>query len=257
VLLVRNDPFETFGVAPGALAGAGLDLRTVDATVPDAELPDLHDVSGVVMFGGTVNVDQVHAYPSLVRVRSYTAEALERAVPYLGICLGSQILARAAGTEVVPGPVREVGFEPVRPTDAASEDPLLAFLGAEEMVLQWHEDTHVLPEGSTLLVEGDRIPVQAYRLGDLAWGIQFHLEVDAPELDWWLDVADREIDLEAEWGKSAQEIRDETAIHIEAQQRRGREIFRRFAAVIEGSDHARRGATRARGGGRSGSDLHG
>jgi GMP synthase (glutamine-hydrolysing) len=231
VLLVRNDRYESFGVAPGAFAWAGLDLRTANATDAEVRLPDLGEVSGVVTFGGTVNVDQVHDHPHLAEVRAYTREAVDRGVPYLGICLGSQILARALGVEVVRGPFREVGFEPVRPTPDAKDDPLLSFLGEQEMVLQWHEDTHELPEGATLLATGDRIPVQAYRLGDLAWGVQFHLEVDATELGWWLEVADGQVDLPAVWGKSADQIRSESALHIAAQEARGREIFRRFADV--------------------------
>ena len=231
VLLVRNDRYESFGVAPGALARAGVDLLTVDATSPGASLPPLEDVAGVVTFGGTMNVDQVHEYPYLSGVIAYTSEAIERGVPYLGICLGSQILARASGVDVVQGPIREVGFEAVRPTPEASQDPLVSFLDDHEMVLQWHEDTHELPAGATLLIEGDRIPVQGYRIGDRAWGIQFHLEVDMWELDWWLDVSDTQVDLKARWGKSSAEIRAESGLHMIGQQKRGREIFRRFADV--------------------------
>lgn len=232
VLLVRNDRYESFGVAPGAFARAGVDLLTVDATSPGTELPPLGDVAGIVTFGGTMNVDQVHEYPYLARVIAYTSEAIERRVPYLGICLGSQILARASGMDVVQGPVREVGFEPVRPTPEASADPLLSFLGDHEMALQWHEDTHELPAGATLLVTGDRIPVQGYRIGDRAWGIQFHLEVDVWELDWWLEISDSQVDLKARWGKSSDEIRAESELHMIDQQKRGREIFRRFADVV-------------------------
>jgi GMP synthase (glutamine-hydrolysing) len=231
VLLVRNDRYESFGVAPSALAAADVDILTFDATSSGTELPPLEDVSGVVTFGGTVNVDQVHTYPYLARVRSFTAAAVERGTPYLGICLGSQILARASGMDVVKGHVREVGFEPVRLTPAATDDPLLSFLGADEVVFQWHEDTHHLPPGATLLVTSDAIAVQAYRIGDVAWGIQFHLEVDAWELEWWLGVADAEVDIEGVWGKSAEAIRAEAAQHMGRQEERGREIFRRFAEV--------------------------
>lgn len=231
VLLVRNDRFESFGVAPGALTRANVDIRTLDATAPGAEFPPLDDVAGVVTFGGTVNVDQVDEHPHLGRVRDYTRAALDRGVPYLGICLGSQILARALDVPVVKGPVKECGFERVSTIADAKEDALLSFLDSEEMVLQWHEDTHELPRGATLLVTGDRIPVQGYRVSDSAWGIQFHLEVDASELAWWVEVANSEIDLKGTWGKSADQIRAEARSHIARQEERGREIFRRFADV--------------------------
>ncbi len=235
VLLVRNDRYESFGLAPGALVWAGFDIRSVNLTA-DAPLPPLDEVSGVVTFGGTMNVDQVDEHPHLAEVRAYTRAAVDAGVPYLGICLGSQILARACGVEVVRGPVREVGFEIVRPTTDAASDPLLSFLEPEETVLQWHEDTHDLPPGATLLASGDRIPVQAYRIGERAWGIQFHFEVDRTELEWWLDIADAKIDLEGEWGKSAARIRAEADRHIERQHERGREIFRRFAEVVRAAE---------------------
>jgi GMP synthase (glutamine-hydrolysing) len=231
VLLVRNDRSESFGTAAPSLAMAGLDIVTANLPA-GASLPPIDAVSGVVTFGGTVNVDQVENHPFLANVRAYTNQAIDRGVPYLGICLGSQILARSLGVDVAAGQVREVGFELVRPTAKAKEDPLLAFLGTEEMVMQWHEDTHELPEGATLLATSHAIPVQAFRIGDLAWGIQFHLEVDAAELDWWLDIADAAMDVNAVWGKSTARIREEATLHMAAHEERGREIFRRFAEVV-------------------------
>lgn len=234
VLLIRNDRYESFGVAPSALAWAGVDVRTVNAK-DGVELPPLSEVAGVVAFGGTANVDQVHDHPHLGAVREYTRQAVEVGAPFLGICLGSQILARALGLEVRKARVREVGFEPVRPTPEAKDDPLLSLLTDGDMVLQWHEDTHDPPAGAVLLATGDRVPTQAYRVGAAAWGIQFHLEVDRSELGWWLDIADAGLDLEAEWGKSAERIRDEAARYMPAQEERGREIFRRFAEVVKAS----------------------
>jgi GMP synthase (glutamine-hydrolysing) len=229
ILLVRNDPYESFGVALPSLARAGADVLT--ANMPGgAELPPLDGVAGVIMFGGTVNVDETERYPYLDTVRTYTREAIERRVPYLGICLGSQLLARALDVDVVKGP-KEVGFEPVRRLPDAKEDLLLSFLSEDEFAMQWHEDTYELPPGATPLVTGDRVPVQGYRVADVAWGVQFHLEVDGTELDWWLDVADAAIDIRSVWGKSVEEIRSEAVRHMAAQEERGREIFRRFAGV--------------------------
>jgi len=235
VVLVRNDWFESFGVAPGALARGEVEFRSVDMTKPDASLPDLEDVGGVITFGGTVNVDQVEERPQLAVVREYTRQAVERGVPYLGICLGSQILARAVGEPVVKGPVKEVGFEPIRTTDDAATDPLLSVLEPREMVLHWHEDTHGLPQGATLLATADAIPLQAYRVGDSAWGLQFHFEVDAGEFGWWIDTASKEMDLEQVWGKSPETLRAEAARYMGRQEERGKALFRRFAEVVRGA----------------------
>jgi GMP synthase (glutamine-hydrolysing) len=231
VLLVRNDGYETFGVAPGALAWAGCDVRTVNMTREGATLPALEEVAAVVTFGGTANVDQTDRFPYLAAVRAHTLEAVERGVPYLGICLGSQLLARALGKPVARSPVKEVGFEPLRPTAEAKEDRLLSQYTDGDMVFEWHEDTYELPDGATLLATGDRVAVQAYRVGELAWGIQFHQELDATELGWWIDIADGELDLEATWGKDAARLRAESELHMAAHEDRGRELFRRFAEV--------------------------
>lgn len=235
VLLVRNDRVETFGLAISALEAAGVDLRIVDATRPGESLPDLGEVSAVVMFGGTANADEVHEHPFLLHDRELTREAVDRGVPYLGICLGAQILARALDRPVVKAPKREVGFEPVHPTAAASEDPLLSVFGDGDRVFHWHEDTVELPPGATLLATGEDVPLQAYRVGDLAWGIQWHVEIDGAELEMWLDEADALMDLKATWGKSSDEVRVEAKEHLAAHEEKGREVFHRFANVVRGS----------------------
>jgi GMP synthase-like glutamine amidotransferase len=125
-----------------------------------------------------------------------------------------------------------VGFEPIRTTDEAAGDPLLGVLEPQETVLHWHEDTHALPEGATLLATADPIRVQAYRVGDSAWGVQFHLEVDAGEYAWWISTASEQMDLQAVWGKSPEQLRAEAQVHMARQEERGRAIFTRFADVV-------------------------
>ena len=164
--------------------------------------------------------------------RTLTREAVEAGVPYLGVCLGAQILARALDRPVMKAARREVGFQPVHPTEAASDDALLSGFTDGDRVFQWHEDTFDLPEGATLLATDDDVPHQAFRVGDLAWGIQFHFEVDGAELEAWLDEADSLMDLEATWGKSSEDIRLEAKEHMAAHEERGREVFRRFADVV-------------------------
>jgi GMP synthase-like glutamine amidotransferase len=231
VVLVRNDAYESFGVAAPSLAWAGIDLVT--ANLPEgADLPPITEVAGVVMFGGTSNVDQLEAFPHLARSRDYARRALDQGVPFLGICLGCQILARALGRSVPKAAVKECGFEPIRPTAEGKEDRLLSQYTDGDRVLQWHEDTVELAPEATLLATSDAVEVQAFRVGDLAWGIQFHQEVDAAEFGWWVDLADASIDLERVWGKPADRLREEAARDMPAHEERGRELFRRFAEVV-------------------------
>jgi GMP synthase (glutamine-hydrolysing) len=106
------------------------------------------------------------------------------------------------------------------------------------MAFQWHGDAFELPAGAELLATGDQVPNQAFRVGDRAWGTQFHLEVNGAELDFWLHEFAKEGDLGADWGKTEDEVRREAERYIAEHEERGREVFERFtgiAAEAEGS----------------------
>jgi GMP synthase (glutamine-hydrolysing) len=229
VLLIGHDPDETFGVAPGTLEAAGIPYREHRADRPTS-LPALPEISGLVIFGGTMNVDMTDRYPFLGDERALVRTAVDSGVPYLGICLGSQMLARALDHPVYPAGVREIGFNAVHPTSAASGDPLVSVFGDGDMVFHWHEDTFGLPEGATLLATGDLVPMQAFRYGDAAWGIQFHLEVDRAEVGLWLEIAGEDEVLA--WGKTAEQVRQETERYIDGHEARARELFGRFWELV-------------------------
>jgi GMP synthase (glutamine-hydrolysing) len=232
ILLVRNHGSDTFGLAEEALAAAGADLRVLEAIDPDARWPTIDDVGGIVMFGGTLNVDEVDEGPFLKQDRDIAREAVERGVPYLGSCLGAQLLARAMDGSVARAPVKEIGYEPVRPTASAARDRLLSHYADGDMVFHWHQDTPELPKGAELLAVGDRIHTQAFRVGELAWGLQFHFEIDAAEVDAWLDEASAVEDLRTTWGKSPDEVRAEAERFQAEHERKGGEVFRRFAELV-------------------------
>ncbi len=235
ILLVKNDPVETFGLAERSLVEGGAQVRILEAADPDASRPSLDELSGVVMLGGTMNVDEVDDHPFLKENRDLTREAVDRGVPYLGICLGAQILARAMDTPVRRAPVKEVGFEPIRPLATAATDPLLGVWEDGDMVFQWHQDTMDLPPGAEPLATGDRVTVQAFRMGPSAWATQFHFEVDAAEVELWLEEASSFMDLQEVWGKSAHAIRAEATRYMASHEAKGAEMFRRFARIAAGT----------------------
>ena len=232
VLLVRNDNFETFGLARRAFEPTGVPVQVFDAIDPDAPRPSLDAVSGVVMFGSSYNVDDTDRHPFLKEIRDLTREAVGRQMPYLGICLGAQVLARAMDRAAPLAAVREVGFEAVRPTPEAARDRLLSHYADGDRVFQWHQDTFELPAGAELLARGDRVPLQAYRVNDVTWGIQWHLEIDREEVDMWLYAFGKEGDLLADWGKSGDAVRSEADGLMAAHEAKGAETFRRFAEVV-------------------------
>jgi GMP synthase (glutamine-hydrolysing) len=235
LLLVRFDEDDTFGVAPAAVRAAGATVRSWNAKDPTEARPDLDDVDGLAVFGSVYNVEHADEQPFIKETAELMREAVDRRTPVLGVCFGGQLLAWALDAKVGKGPVRELGFEPIHPTPAAVHDPLFSHLADGDMTFQWHMDTFAIPDGAELLAVGDRVRNQAFRYGDLAWGTQFHFEVDDAEIDAWLDAFARQGDLETEWGKSADRVREEKAVHMRPHEDRGREIFARFANLAPGS----------------------
>jgi GMP synthase (glutamine-hydrolysing) len=232
ILFVRCDTLDTGGLAPDAVRAAGADVRLWEIRQPGADRPDLADVDGVVLFGSTYNVEHAEEQPFIKEVRELTLDAVEHETPFLGVCFGAQVLAWALDAEVGKAPAREVGFEPVHPGSEAASDPLLAHYRDGDRVFQWHMDTFERPAGATMLATGDRVRNQAFRVGKHTWGVQWHLEVDRPELEHWLDTFSTEGDLKTEWGKSTDDVRAEADTLLAAHEDKGREVFARFVAVV-------------------------
>lgn len=235
VLCVRNDRDDTLGIAVPALAERGVPVMRLDAFDAEPRWPSLDEISGLVVFGGEMNADEIERYPYLLTQRELIRRAVDAGMPVLGICLGAQMLARAFDARVYRAPVRELGFKPVRITQAGEADPLLGAFHSGDRVFQWHEDTFDLPAGAELLAAGDDVQVQAFRMGRNAWGVQFHFEVDAAGVDAWLRVA--EPSLERVWNRTAEEVREELRLNLDTQQQRSRQLFSAFAGLLESPLH--------------------
>jgi GMP synthase (glutamine-hydrolysing) len=163
-------------------ACGSLEVRTAEPLAGDT-LPDPKEVSGAVVMGGPMNVDEVERYPGLAAEREWLAGAARIELPILGVCLGAQLLARALGAEVRPGERPEIGFSPVEVHDPA--DPVVGHLAPRTPVLHWHGDVFELPAGAQPLASSSLTEHQAFRHGN-AWGLLFHPEADVALLDAWL-----------------------------------------------------------------------
>lgn len=224
---IENEDLAHLGVAQETFQDQGLPVEHVRAWKGE-EPPPLDLVGAVVSLGGEMNVDQVDVYPYLASERAYLAQAVDRDVPVLGICLGGQLLARALGADVVRAPRPELGFVPLRLTSEGRQDPVLSSLSDGDRMFQWHVDAFELPNVAVLLATGDQGGNQAFRAGRRAWGVQFHPEVTAEELDEWLELVEG---VEHTYGRSKDSILEEIGQEIPAHQERARELFRRFADV--------------------------
>ena len=228
VVIVRNEEPDPGGVALEELQAEGFDVRWADAYRGD-DLPDLAEVSGLVVLGGVQHADDFDGHPYLLDEQHMIREAVDLGVPVLGICLGGQILALAMGAALRQSPVVEFGYTQIAPTDEGRRDAVLGVWEPGDRVFHWHEDMFDLPDGATLLLEGEHVPNQAFRYGDSAWGLQFHPEVTQPVIDGWLQVAG---DTVAKWGKTPEQIREEGRRYLADEMLRARGMMRRFAGVI-------------------------
>jgi GMP synthase (glutamine-hydrolysing) len=139
----------------------------------------------VMVFGGGMNVHEVDSNPWIVDETRMLEGLLEAQVPVLGVCLGGQLLASAAGAQVSRARLPEIGWYEVRTTPEAAADPLLQHVPDRFTAFQWHSYQFALPSEAVLLAYSP-VCAQAYRLGDSAWGIQFHAEVTKDIVSDWI-----------------------------------------------------------------------
>jgi GMP synthase (glutamine-hydrolysing) len=188
-VIIQHEKHEQPAMLGEALTAAGFALvkrfREVKREDLEAEL--------VVLLGGGMGVYQGASHPFLGAELGFVAERLALERPVLGICLGAQLLASAAGATVAPGKNGlELGVAPVRWTKAGQADDVLAGVGVKSVVAHWHGDTFGPVPGATLLASTDRYSQQAFRLGN-SFGFQFHLELTARDFEAWLAHGEAEL----------------------------------------------------------------
>jgi len=150
------------------------------------KLPEnLKSIDAVVSMGGPMNVYEEDKYPFLKMETEFIRAVLSNHIPFLGVCLGSQMLAKVAGGRVVKSPNEEIGFSTVQLTKEGKEDLLFQGLGDELIVFQWHGDMFHIPSGGNLLAASSACPHQAIKVGCSAYGLQFHVEVTDRNIREW------------------------------------------------------------------------
>jgi len=192
-------------------------------------LPAPAELDGAIVFGAEQSVLDLDGDPVMQAEARWMEDVVSRSTPVLGICFGAQLMARALGGSVERLPQRMLTWDPLEPTTAGADDALLGDLPPGARALQWNEDGFEPPPGAVELLARRGQRGVGFRLGDRAWGVQFHPEVDGPVLDHWY----------AGWPQALTQAMVEEASaraadarHLPAQAELARAVFGRFVEVM-------------------------
>jgi GMP synthase (glutamine-hydrolysing) len=190
-----------------------------------------HLGDGLVVLGGPMGVYEEKQYPWMTEELKAIRQCLKASIPVLGICLGSQMLAQAAGGRVFKGPQAEVGWFPITLTPEGKQDPLLRDLPPEFNAFHWHGDTFTLPEKALRLAESSLYPHQVFRIGSNAYGFQCHLEVTEEMVrDWVVQYAK---ELTPQGGSIRPEpIEKKLSENVKSLRVIAEKVFTRFASLL-------------------------
>jgi GMP synthase (glutamine-hydrolysing) len=206
ILSLQNIPCETLGNFEDLFLSDGFDIEKVHTR--KRKVPkDPTQYCAIVILGGPMSVYENSGF--IMDQINLTQIASKKKIPLLGICLGSQIIAKSAGGTVFKGPTKEIGWHKIMIENIGSEDLFSGFHDSRPTVFQWHGDTYSLPKAARILARSDIYP-QAFSIGSLI-GIQFHLEVTEQMIQSWLrnyrsEVVSEKIDV--------RKIAEDSAVYI-------------------------------------------
>ena len=219
------------GVFSDEAAAKGWQMDSWLISTGDAPPGDPHSYDAVFAFGGAMHADQEPGHPWLRDEKELLALLLDAGVPTMGVCLGSQLLAEAAGARAERAPEPEIGWYELELTPEGTRDPVLGGVASPFEAFQWHSYRSPLPPGAVELASSP-IAMQAFRIGNSAWGIQFHAEVSSDDAVSW--AVNYDVDEDAvEMGVDPDELSAQILLRIDAWNRLGRDLCGRFLGVAE------------------------
>ena len=232
IWVLQNHPIERLGTIADELENAALAwqyVRTYEGvTVPR----DMKGAGGLIVMGGPMGVYETGRYPFLKDAMALIECALKDNKPVLGVCLGSQLLAATLGARVYKGRGREIGWHPVKLAPEATDDRLFRDLPASFTALHWHGDVFELPRGALGLASSSMTPLQAFRYGQRAYGLLFHLEATEEQVRAMVrEFADEVRDANADGGQ----IINTAASHIASLAAVAETVFGRWASPVHGA----------------------
>lgn len=201
MIVFQHVAHELLGTLNPLLKEKGFRIRYINFGRHPEMDPSLEDYNGLVVLGGPMGVYEAEKYPHLKTEMKRIEEALKKDIPILGICLGSQLVAKALGAKVQKNKEPEIGWYDVELTEDGAQDPLFYKFRKSEKIFQLHGDSFELPKNSVHLARSELCEAQAFRYGEKVYGFQFHLEVDKPTIHRWLKIPANLKDIEDSSGK--------------------------------------------------------
>lgn len=233
VLVIQHDRDDALNDLAGPLIDAGLSLDTWCTWIHSSCPYDFEDFDGVISMGANASVLDIDSEEWIAHESALLQTALEREIPILGVCFGSQILAHAAGGQVRKSERIEIGWCDVSLEPAAAADPLFSQLGSTFTGMQFHYDTFDLPDHATVLARGSGL-IQGFKVGRNAWATQFHIEANPSIVYGWLGTYRNEIDKQ---NIDVEALRDVTARYWREHSAISSNFASAFATVVRENAH--------------------
>ncbi len=184
ILILEHTKSEGPGTIADYFSGR-YDLQTIRLWDKDSLPAALDNIAAVAAMGGPMNVYEEEKYPFLKAENEFIKEVVASGIPYLGVCLGAQLLAKACGASVRKNLVKEVGWSEISATPEGRHDRIFSLLPEKITVFQWHEDTFEIPGNSVRLATSPACANQAFVAGKNAYGLQFHVEATESMVKEW------------------------------------------------------------------------
>lgn len=211
-LVLQHVECEDLGTIAAAMSSRGISYKYIRLFNDEPVPKDIDKHSGLIILGGPMNVYEEDKFPYLRDEDVLIKKAINMGRPVLGICLGSQLIAKAIGARVKKGGKKEIGWYKINLTKWGKEDKAFCNLPEELMVFQWHGDTFDIPESGIHLAGSELFLNQAYRIGDNVYGLQFHLEVTENIINNW--IAEYQVELSTLDNINPEQIVKDTSNYI-------------------------------------------
>jgi GMP synthase (glutamine-hydrolysing) len=229
-LIIQHLDIEPPALIADVLRDAGHELSYVHVSKGETLPQNTHHLAGAIIMGGPQSANDSHL-PYIQAELEWLTLRIREGLPMLGICLGGQLMAKAAGATISASPFRELGWYPVYQTPDATNDPLFSSMPIEGLtVFQWHGETFSIPETATPVMSHPEVPAQAFRLKKAQYGMQFHFEVDDALIEQWIEAGESE---QTHLGiKGLDKLHQQTPLYLNAMRAYGQKMVLNWLSLL-------------------------